>query len=400
MKRYEVFLIASIFFFVLSARTSNPFFAGFAIFVLLAMTALRWWRIYVSRHLTGSIKLQYNRIFPGEKVEGELILENTGRLPVFGLMVSFDFWELCKLESDYLKVNTKNATGVFQNYQGRFNLGAKEKRRIPIKLTGLQRGAYSFKGIRLRALDPFGLDEMEKDVYFHEELLVYPEELALQGFAKTHRMPQGETIVRRWIHDDIFFPVGSRPYQAGDAFNRIDFKASAKMQAPYTKQFDFTAHGDICVIANLLTSEHNWNIDRELFERTLSLVARIARESLQKDLRLSFFSNAQMGRGARAFEIPSSSGRRHYRKILEMLARFSFFHATSFTVALSTVRHRHPNGALAVVITSFCDDNIMQELKSMLKQGFEVYVIDSSLERPTISRWTYASEKERRLQHA
>ncbi len=400
MKRYEIVLISSIFFFVMSARTSNPFFAGFAIFVLLTLTALRWWRVYATKHLTGTIKLHHNRVFPDEHVEGELILENRGRIPVFGLVVSFDFWEQCKLESDYLQINVKNATGLFQNYQGRFNLGIKEMRRIPIKLTAFQRGVYSFKGIRLRAQDPFGLDEMEKDIYIYEELLVYPEEIELQGFAKTHRMPQGETIVRRWIHDDIFFPVGSRPYQAGDTFNRIDFKTSAKLQSPYTKQFDFTAHGDICVIANLLTSDYTWNIDRELFERTLSIVSRIARESLQKDLRLSFFSNAQMGKGMRAFEIPSSSGRNHYRKILEILARFSHYHATPFTLALSTVRQRYPNGALAVVITSFCDDKMMIELNHLLKQGFEVYLIDSSLERPTISRWTYASEKERRVQHA
>lgn len=400
MKRYEITTIALACFLLLSLRTGNLFFTAFVIFISLTFAAVRWWRVYVTKHLSAKIELKQHRLFPGEQITGELIIDNSGRLPIFGLQISFDFWRDCPISSDYLIINEKNASGLFQNYQGVFNIGSKEKRRIPIVLTGTHRGAYSFKSIHLFAKDPFGIDQMEREIYFFEEALVYPKEIQVHGVAETHRMPQGDTIVRRWIHDDIFFPVGSRPYQAGDAFNRIDFKSSAKLQSLYTKQFDFTAHGDICVIGNLNTSDVNWNIDRELLDRTLSIIARMARGSLQKDIRLSMYTNAQMGKGMRAFEITSSTGKKHYRKILEVLARFSSFHATPFSVALSTVQQRYPNGALAIIVSAYFDDTMMRELNRMLKRGFEIYLVDALQEQPVLTRWTYATEKERVLQHA
>lgn len=399
MNRFELLGIALVFFFFMSSKTSNLFFAGFAIFVILVLRAIRWWRVYVKKQLTASIKLHHHRIFPGEQVKGELILENQGFLPVFGIEVFIEYWDQCVIESDYLNLSEHNTTGTLKTYHGVFNLGSKERRRIPINVIGTVRGAYSFRGIRLKAKDPFGLDVMEKEVSFFEELLVYPNEVEIQELNKTDRIPQGDSVVRRWIHDDIFFPVGSRPYQPGDTFNRIDFKSTAKLQRLHTRQFDYTAHGDICVIANILTSNYKWMFDRDFFERTLSIVARISRESLQKDLRLSFFSNAQIGTGMRSFEIPSSSGRIHYRKILEILARFSFIHATPLSIVFSKVRQRYPNGALAVVITSLHDDSIAHELNLLLRQGFEIYLIDSSQETPTVARWTYASRKVRESMH-
>lgn len=394
MNRYEVTIIALFFFLLMSVRTSNLFFAGFAILVILILTSLRWWRMYMHKHVTAHVTLHSTRIFPGETVTGELVLVNGGRIPAFGIELSFDFWDRCVIDCDYLEINDRMATGVFHHYEGSFNLGAREKRKIPLRITGNHRGAYSFKGIHLQIKDPFGLDKMEKEQSFFEELLVYPSEIELQNIAQTHRMAQGDTVVRRWVHDDPFFPVGARPYALGDSFSRIDFKASAKLQSLHTKQYDYTAHGDICVVANLLTSPYSWQIDEQLFERTLSAVARIARESLHKDLRLSFFTNARMGKGVRAFEIPSGSGKVHYRKILEVLGRFSFFHATPFHTALTNVRLRYPNGVLTVVISPFLDAQTSTELLHMLKQGSEIYYIDASQKLPTIERFTVANWEE------
>lgn len=97
----------------------------------------------------------------------------------------------------------------------------------------------------------------------------------------------------------------------------------------------------------------------------------------------------------RVFEILSGSGRNHFRRILEVLARFSIIHVTPISLALSTVRQRYPNGALAVVITSYLDDEMIKELNILVKQGFAVYVVDSAAEIPRIERWSISSWKER-----
>lgn len=400
MIRYDLMVFSLIFLFVLTLRTGNAFFILFACIVYLIFASLRLWRWYVTQHLDAKVELHVHRVFPGEQVTGEVVIENKGRIPIFGLQLSFDFWKQFMIESDILSLNNRKASGLFYNYQGTLNIGKFEKRSIPFTMVGHDRGSYVFKSIYLSCKDPFGLDEMNKEIASFEEVLVYPKEIELQQISLTHRMPQGDTVVRRWIHDDIFFPVGSRPYQYGDAFNRIDFKASAKFQQLYTKQFDFTAHGDVCVVANLLTSNYKWDNNQEVFGRILSIVARISRESLQKDLRFSFIANAQMGRGQRVFEIPSSNGRKHYRKVLEVLARFSAFHATPFTLALSQVRKRFSNGAPIIIISSVIDEMMTKEIAFLMQSGFEVFYIDPTEPLPKIVKWHYALEKGQVLLHA
>lgn len=395
MSRQEILGTAIVLLFIISLRFANLFFIWFAILLLLMIYGSKWSLKYMQKNLNGEVRFHTHRLFPGEEVTGEVILENRGIIPLFGIQVEFDFWKVMPIESHYFATYQKSLKSNLLSYRGHFNIGKKQRLTIPFTVTGHRRGAYSFRELVVVMGDPLGLEQAEKRISIHQELLVYPTESNLQGIEETHRIPQGVTVVRRWIQDDIFFPVGARPYQTGDPFNRIDFKATAKLQKLHTKKFDFTAHGDICLIANLLTSSYKWNFDEEHFERTLSLVARLARESMQMDLRFSFFANAQAGKGMRVFEILSGSGRNHFRRILEVLARFSIIHVTPISLALSTVRQRYPNGALAVVITSYLDDEMIKELNILVKQGFAVYVVDSAAEIPRIERWSISSWKER-----
>lgn len=392
MKRHDLLGITMILLFLIALRLGNIFFVWFALLLLAIFYGTRWWLLYVARHVTGAIQLETKRLFLGESTNGELILENRGLFPVFGIQVKFEYWNECPIESPYLQISDNDRILIKSSltpYRGSFSLGKRQKMNIPMMITCKKRGSYAFKSITLEIKDPFGIDKLEKQVDLFEEVLVYPNEIDLQGLDQTHRIPQGESVVKRWILDDIFFPVGARPYQPGDPFNRIDFKSTAKLKELHTKKYDFTAHGDICVIGNLHTSSYKWVFDEDHFERTLSIVSRLARESLSKDLRFSFYANAQAGKGMRVFEIPSSSGRIHFRKVLEVLSRFHLIHATPFPITIAKVRQRYPNGALAVVITSYLDETIRHELNLLAKQGFEVYVVDSSQEVPVLQNWSY-----------
>lgn len=401
MNRYvealEVFLVL---FFIASIIKLNVFFAIWSIALLLFLSAIRLWRWYFLKNLNATIRLHMHRSFPGEEVRGELIVENYGELPIFGLHINIEFSKHFQIKSDFLLNSNKYVSGEMTNYSGVFNLNPRERRTIPFTLIGQKRGAYVFKYLKLWCKDPFGVGEIQKEIRCFEEILVYPQEMELQHISHTFRMPQGDVVVKRWIHDDLFFPVGARPYQYGDAFNRIDFKATAKMLSLHTKKYDYTAHGDVCVVANLLTTPYKWETDYEVFERILSIVARMSRECLQKDLRLSIIANAQMGGGLRVFEIPSSTGRKHYRKILEVLARFSSFHATPFSLALSQVRQRYSTGAPVIIISAMMDEVVVKEIHLLLKKGYEVFFINPSESVPKIVRWQNAIEEEMVLQHA
>lgn len=400
MKRYsegiEVFLVLLL---LSSIINPNLYFAIISLVLLLFLSSLRLWKWYVSNHIHATIILHTHRAFPDEEIQGELILENYGIIPIFGLHVHFDFSKHIQLHSEILSNTNKYISGELIEYGTVVNLDRRERRTIPFTLVGQKRGLYVFKYLNLWCKDLIGVEEIHKDIRCFEELLVYPQEIELHQISHTYRMPIGDVVVKRWIYDDLFFPVGARPYQYGDAFNRIDFKSTAKLQRLHTKQYDYTAHGNLCVVANLLTTPYKWETDYDVFERTISIVACIARESLQKDLRFSFIANAQMGRGTRVFEIPSSSGRKHYRKMLEILARFSSFNVTSFSLALSQVRNRYSTGAPIIIISALMDESLVKEIQHLLRKGFEIFLINPAEAIPKIVQWHYVIEKEKVLQY-
>jgi uncharacterized protein (DUF58 family) len=389
MKRHDFLLLGATLLFFLSFRLSFPAFRWFAVMLVLWTLMIYHWPRFISRFLHGSIHIKPKRMFPGEEVHGEVVISNQSFIPVLGVRITFAIRNLVTVRSDYFTEYEEKYLSNLKHYHGTFNIGGRETMRIPITITSSQRGLFMFRELILSFQDPFGLERIERRFPLYEELIVYPNEREVRGLQQVEKIPQGDTIVKRWIQEDIFFPAGSRPYQQSDPLSRIDFKSTAKTGVLHTKIYDFTAHGELCVIANLLTSPNQWQINEETFERTVSLVARLARDSYQKKLRFSLFMNARILSGNRVFELPAGSGRNHYIKTLEVLARLSYVTSVPFYLALQKVKEAFPNGCQAIVLTSYVDDEMKRELNLLAKKGFEIYLIDPEQGVPRLTRWIY-----------
>lgn len=391
MSAREGILLLAILLFLLSWRYDMPVLQWIAIFIPLSLLLLRKWSKHVKNHIHIQLSLKETRLFPGEQSPGELIIVNSSRFPLPAVALSFFIANGLELTSNYLWKGDQGKGG--RRYRGRFVVGARERVHIPFTLSAGSRGAYRLMQIVIETDDFTGLFKVRKEIDLYDELLVYPEETVLIGLEEIERIPQGNTVVRRWIHEDPFFPAGARPYQAGDSFSRIDFKTTARLGQLYSKQFDFTAHRDVCVIANLMTSANKWEgIDRQALERNLSMIAFLAREALQKQQRTAIFINVYTNK-KKLYALPSDSGRHHYRRTLEALARFDYLRSTPFAAALMQLPRYYPNGALLLVLTSYIDGEIEQQLNLLVMKGFDVCVASPSQSVPRIKRWLPAGMK-------
>ena len=52
---------------------------------------------------------------------------------------------------------------------------------------------------------------------------------------------QGQESARRWLYPDPIFYTGVRPYQPQDSFRDIDWRATARYQSFYVKEYDHTS---------------------------------------------------------------------------------------------------------------------------------------------------------------
>lgn len=385
MRSSDGILLIVILLFFVSWRYSMPVLQWIALSVPISLFLLRRWAEYVKKHLHIQINLKESRLFPGEQSTGELILINQSRFPLVAVDLFFLTADKLQLKSDVLE-ESEEGKGV-RRFRGRFSVGAREKVYIPFDLTAGQRGVYRLMQIVMETEDFTGLYKVRKEIDLFDEILVYPEEQPMSGLEEVDRIPQGDTVVKRWIHEDPFFPAGARPYQLGDSFSRIDFKTTARLGTYYSKRFDFTAHRDVCVISNLMTSTNKWEgVERSTMERNLSMIAFLAREALENQQRTAIFLNVYTNR-KRLYVLPSDSGRHHYRRTMEALARFDYLQASPFAVALMQIPRYYPNGALLLVVTSYLDREIEQQLNRLVVKGFDVCLADPSQPLPRVKRW-------------
>ncbi len=391
MRSGDGILLLSILLFFISWRYSMPILQWIAVSLPLSLYLLRRWAEHVKRHLHVQLHMDETRLFPGEKTCGELILINRSRFPLASVDLSFLSADELQLMSDVLE-ESGEGKGI-RRYRGRFILGARDKLHVPFIITAGRRGVYRFMQMVMESEDFTGLNKVRKEVDLFDEILVYPEEKPLSGLEKIDRIPQGDTVVKRWINEDTFFPAGARPYQAGDSFSRIDFKTTARLGELHSKQFDFTAHRDVCVISNLMTSSKKWEgVDRGTLERNLSMIAFLAREALQNQQRTAIFLNVYTNQ-KRLYVLPSDSGRNHYRRTMEALARFDYLQSSPFALALMQLPRYYPNGALILALTSYIDGEIEQQLNLLVVKGFDVCITDPSQSSPRVERWLLTGMK-------
>lgn len=99
------------------------------------------------------------------------------------------------------------------------------------------RGLYRWESLQLQAGDLFGLSQNQVDHTLPGELLVYPPVADIGRFAPYRVEAAGGPVQWRFAAEDHLSLRSVRDYAAGDALNRVHWKATARTGALKTKEF-------------------------------------------------------------------------------------------------------------------------------------------------------------------
>ncbi len=277
---------------------------------LLLLAALCWlsaflstWQLHYRRRLSAS------RGFPGDEIVVRSTLYNAKPLPAPWLEVS----EL--LPAGLVPTAEESSIGGHRRLLHlRWHSGAVWSHRLCCR----RRGVYQLAAVELRGGDPYGLASRCLAGDEAHELLVYPALLPPQQWPLPARQQFGPQRPPSALHEDPARLAGLRAYQAGDALNRIAWKASARQRQLQVRVFEPSASPKLLL---LLAGEHYAHPSRaETGEYALSLLASLARENLEQGVAVGALVS-----GGRPVALPPASGREQLTRLLEGLARLDLW---------------------------------------------------------------------------
>lgn len=126
--------------------------------------------------------------------------------------------------------------------------GFRRKMAIYYSIPRVPRGEHHFAGVWLKTGDAIGLIEKQCDAECHNKILVYPSFADMVYRPLESRFEQGTTASNLKIQRDTTMAVGLRPYQPGDRFSWIDWKATARKNEMVTKEFEVRQSNDLLIV--------------------------------------------------------------------------------------------------------------------------------------------------------
>jgi uncharacterized protein (DUF58 family) len=101
-----------------------------------------------------------------------------------------------------------------------------------------QRGYFQIGPLVLETGDLFGLHRRYRVLTEPHFVLVYPDVVPLEGFDVASRRPIGEVRMTYRLYEDPTRIAGVRRYEAGDPFNRVHWRATARTGTLHSKLYE------------------------------------------------------------------------------------------------------------------------------------------------------------------
>jgi len=193
----------------------------------------RWWTLAGLNQLVVRATLAANETEIGETVSRRVQITNAGRWSVAWVLIE-DLTE----EEPLIQVPARLRLSERRLHLARLKPG--ETMVFDQKIECLVRGYYRFGPVLVESGDLFGFHRICRIHGEPQFLTVFPRAEPLRDFDFSSRKRLGEVRITHRLFEDPSRICGIRPYEPGDPMNRIDWKASARVGALHSRNFDPT----------------------------------------------------------------------------------------------------------------------------------------------------------------
>ena len=218
--------------------------------LLLAVSVVglvsRLWGRFALSNVKVTVRAESAALSAGQNVKIEYKIENDKMLPLVWLEICQDAAKNGCLEPDSSMVLRRfskeeaDYSGWDKAYMRKFAfLMGHSEMEFECIWTGKRRGVYRPRNIILKSGDGFGLTQLvsEAEGLAGNVFAVWPELKPVDTSVFLKNIWNGNTGRSGWVEDPTVLR-NEREYQEGDSWKRIDWRAAARTDELYTKQYE------------------------------------------------------------------------------------------------------------------------------------------------------------------
>jgi len=338
---------------VVAAFSTGINFLFFLVYLTAAILLGAW--LYARRGLRG-VRADYRVLNPrthvGELLQAIYRVENHDRFA----KGSIELW---------------NESTLPASLPGRvIGVPAGSTRQWLAKVTLTRRGSYRLGALRVRTGDPFGLFTSEMIVGQPTSVVVFPEIVSLPHWRLPPSPIDGATPVRRRFEAATPLVTGIRPYNHGDAINRIHWLSSARHGELHVKEFDLEQAADVWIALDLDRSVHAGVGNDASVETAVIIAASVAMRTLGDNRSVAMTASAR-----RLQQHQPDRGPRVEQKLLHLLANVQADGAQPLAEVLSATLPQLRRGMTLCIITGSTERAWVRVLAALRRRGVAALVI-------------------------
>lgn len=337
----------------------------------------------VGKKLYMDPKRQTIRLFQGDKSELSFELENDGLLPMIHGQFRFQTTSVIKaLEGD---VTTEEQAYAFHKT---FSIRGKGKTIVYFPFVADRRGVARVRNITYSFphLFNFNVLTLKYLPFTLREVVVFPKPLKVDHVDIAFQMAPGEHRVQLSPFEDVLSPISTRDYEYSDPFYRINWKASAKTQELQTNVYEKVVDTSYLFLVNIRPNKDILHLSENL-ENVLSYTTYICQQAFENDVPYELFVNARTASEVPFLQLPEGSGRTHYLRSLEMLARIPRHSMTySFAEMIYRVK-KQVSAPKTVVIIGDIPEEAKELLAKWSQRQKDIYQVVPYEDGAVMEKW-------------
>ncbi len=360
--------------FVVGALLRNATLMAMTGFMLVIVAVAWGWSRGALSGLVYRRRFQHRRVFPGEEIELQVVVENRKLLPLAWLQVQ-DEWPLAfapKEEDRLTESSVPDKAYLTNTYTLRWY--QRVRRRIP--LLAQRRGVFAVGPAYVLSGDPFNLFERGRVLAPVERLIVYPEIKTLAELGLPVKEPLGEHRTQQQLFEDLSRIMGVRDYHPEDDLRHIHWKATARVGALQTRVYEPTRSVNLVLCLNVATFEQHWRgVWPDMLEYEVSTAASLAYWGASRHYAVGVVANGTLAHADQPFRVLPSHSRDQLMRLLETLAGVSYFVTADFGRFLLEESPRLPWGATLVMLTPYLNESIQASIIRLRDSGRRLVLI-------------------------
>ncbi|MDA0591443.1 MAG: DUF58 domain-containing protein [Planctomycetota bacterium] len=293
-------------------------------------------------------------------------------------------------------------------------IGGRNEKTLLYQLTFKRRGYYQIGPVLIESGDLFGLHRRFKVVTEPHFVMVYPKVIPLIGYDLSSRRPIGEIKMTHRLFEDPTRVAGVRPYQRGDALNRIHWKATARTGELHSRIFDPSTVAGATILLDFHQDSYPMQGEPHRSELGITTAASFANALCQLGQQVGFVSN---GRDAadrireeginrefrtrdtaqqefqtetentrlRPVIVETQRGPEQFQQIREALARLEKTDGLPFSQMIAEATSRMPRDATVVAILGDVTTETAIALGNLRRNGYAVTALVIFQDGSTVS---------------